>query len=390
MFSYRGRSAVVMGMLLSGSLEPARGSGTFCYNYSYETQCAEEDNLTFSLGEGAPVEAFLIRATHPTYAVSNYDCPANFENCPPPGECYPFEPETLVLFDDGQWIVVAYRLDCWWQPQGMTASAIDGPSLEDAHYIAVSKKIEDEDSWPQFLVFYSDAYLRLIPHPPPGAPSVCFGSSVIVGPVELAGDRPYAGVAEVVFDAAEKRLLVSYEPNGTAVLAMNVDRTKGEVFVQDDYTGFTPFGALRSMYVEEGNCDAERIAVFEQREALDDTGVLEFSAAFADEFYFYRSVASEHNPSAPDIRIIIDTDGDGMMDYGDPCPDRIPGDVTGDGVVDPQDVVAFASVLVAPEQWTITDLCAADLNCDGEADGGDVQPFLGLFLAEQPPPPCGF
>ncbi|MEW6363161.1 MAG: hypothetical protein AB1714_00830 [Acidobacteriota bacterium] len=134
-------------------------------NNSVATLCAEEDNVNMAL-RGVS-SRFVIEATHPAYAVTTYDCPPNSTNCPPPsGDSYNFTPAQLKLHDDGTWVVWAYRESSFWRPQGMTASSVGGPSLEDTHYLAVSKKLSGEDSWPQFLVLYADGNLRLIPHPP--------------------------------------------------------------------------------------------------------------------------------------------------------------------------------------------------------------------------------
>jgi hypothetical protein len=124
---------------------------------------------------------FVIEATHPGYAITTYDCPPNFSNCPPPsGDDYEFTPAQLKLYDDGIWVIWAYRESYFWRPHGMTASKVGGSSLDDTHYIAISKKVSGENSWPQFLILYSDGNLRLIPHPSLGHLSVCFGASIII------------------------------------------------------------------------------------------------------------------------------------------------------------------------------------------------------------------
>lgn len=57
----------------------------------------------------------------------------------------------------------------------------------------------------------------------------------------------------------------------------------------------------------------------------------------------------------------------------------IPGDVSGDGILDDLDLYYFVEVLLG----TISDpdmLAASDLNHDGSADGADLKPFVQVFL----------
>ena len=63
-----------------------------------------------------------------------------------------------------------------------------------------------------------------------------------------------------------------------------------------------------------------------------------------------------------------------------------PGDLDGDLVVDLADAALFTGVLLTG-QGDPEELCAADLNRDGAADGDDVQPFLDCLLGGDCPPP---
>ena len=58
------------------------------------------------------------------------------------------------------------------------------------------------------------------------------------------------------------------------------------------------------------------------------------------------------------------------------------GDLTGDNMVDAMDITPFANVLLNPIAATPADRCAADVNDDGLIDGGDIQEFMGLVLAQ--------
>jgi|GEM_PF-1838624 len=78
----------------------------------------------------------------------------------------------------------------------------------------------------------------------------------------------------------------------------------------------------------------------------------------------------------------IDVDGNGTPDGCDAtCGDGRPrGDVDGDSIVSTNDLPAFASVLVDPSIATANELCAADVNQDGESNGLDIQDLLELLL----------
>jgi hypothetical protein len=250
------------------------------------------------------VSKFIIEAVHPRYSVTTYSCPPNFDNCPPSsGDDYEFTPAQVKLYDNGIWVVWAYRGAHFWRPHGMTASRIGGPSLDDTHYIAVSKKVSGENSWPQFLVLYADGNLRLIPHPPLGHLSVCFGASVIIGPAEPS-ERPIAEINSVSYRPSDNTLTVTYHQGGSAKLNMSVDRTKAVVTVDVNYlTNELPFATVRSMFVDEENCDTAKVTVWNNGSLVSDSTVLDADQKSGDEFVFYREEPSVHNMSAPDIRI---------------------------------------------------------------------------------------
>ncbi len=79
--------------------------------------------------------------------------------------------------------------------------------------------------------------------------------------------------------------------------------------------------------------------------------------------------------------LLPDSDGDGLPDGCDPCPDRKPGDVSGDGLVDIGDIPSFTAVLLDPGAASADDFCAADTDEDGEVSGLDIRLFVPLILA---------
>jgi len=73
-----------------------------------------------------------------------------------------------------------------------------------------------------------------------------------------------------------------------------------------------------------------------------------------------------------------DSDGDGV---GDACEDctRAPGDVSGDGVVDVDDVPGFVGILLATSEPSAEEQCAADIDNNDVVDGDDVNGFVALL-----------
>jgi len=75
-----------------------------------------------------------------------------------------------------------------------------------------------------------------------------------------------------------------------------------------------------------------------------------------------------------------DIDADGVGDVCDVCPSRRPGDVNGDGHVDVTDTGPFVAALTNPAVVTPDELCAADVDASGLADGNDIKALVGLLI----------
>jgi len=87
----------------------------FASNLSTPTSCAEEDNVNIPISSDN-LRYFIIRATHPSYAVGTDNCKENRDNCqePVPGYPCPLPPSVFKLFDDGVTVVEAVREKEWW------------------------------------------------------------------------------------------------------------------------------------------------------------------------------------------------------------------------------------------------------------------------------------
>jgi hypothetical protein len=292
------------GAASTGGIAPIMVSAS---NSSTATACAEQDNVDVLLTANREVTSFTIEATQPTYVVGTDNCAPNFSECPASSDpAYTFVAASSKLFDDGETVVSAVREATWWKPQGMKASIDSGQQFVDAHYITVSRNIPGTGEYPQFFVLYEDGNLRLIPFPPTGATSVCFGSSVIVGPVTTAA-RPYAEVASVNYVTVSKTLHVAYLSGGSADFDLStVTRTSAKVHVVADYATLSqPFAAFRSMFVADGNADVDHVTWTTPSSTIQDSSILSFAGDSGLDWVFYRATRSLHNTSAPNIRITV-------------------------------------------------------------------------------------
>ncbi len=271
-------------------------------NHSVATSCAEEDNINVPIF-GAQVTHFRVVATHPIY------CPCIYDGCPPDRSGCSSEANEVaaatdvcreVYNDHASDVVQACTMPVWWRPHSMDVRV--GDKKHTAHYLAWHRRIPETSSWPQVLVLYQDGNLRLKPHPPEGMTDVCFGSSVIIGPATPA-ERPYVDIQEVQVHPATSSLDITYRNGETAHLDLAVDRTQAVVEATIGYTAGPgmPFTTFRSMWVEDSTSD---VALVENQEG--DFPILGSWASLSGPWWFFhRTLWSNHNSSAPDIRIEV-------------------------------------------------------------------------------------
>jgi hypothetical protein len=204
------------------------------------------------------------------------------------------------LYDDGVNAIHGCTMSEWWRPHKMriVVGAVSG----DYHYLQMYRKIVGANEWPQFLVLYEDGNMRLIPHPPEGRLSVCFGSSIIIGPAATAM-RPYIDIQEVQVNPSQLALELTYRSGETAHISLSVDRSEAVALVDINYTANSeiPFTTFRSMYVSDGNADVDYVQT-----STDNLPIMSnWTTLDGPWWFFYRNTRSIHNTSAPDIRIDV-------------------------------------------------------------------------------------
>jgi hypothetical protein len=156
----------------------------------------------------------------------------------------------------------------------------------------------------EVLVLYpQDGYWRLRPLAPKGRAPTAFGSSFLIGPVEVA-TRPVVAIRDITFDPNTRTFTLDFARGGSATVTMaavDAHRHRLDVAFTPPITG-RPFAALRSMYVTELDNDAQRIAVRERgAKGWREEPVMGFTAATARTIWLGRVTPSRHNTSSPDM-----------------------------------------------------------------------------------------
>ncbi|MBI5582740.1 MAG: hypothetical protein HY892_02855 [Deltaproteobacteria bacterium] len=271
-------------------------------NDSTGTTCAEEDNVNTPVF-AQRITRFSLTATHPLYDVGVDNCNFDFSGCTGAAaqEKGVLQADVCTgLYDDGINVIKGCVVPGWWRPFSMRITV--GSTGGDFHYLQFYRKIQDANSWPQFLVLYEDGNLRLKPHPPAGRNDVCFGSSVIIGPATPAA-RPFVDIQEVTVNPSAMTLDLTFRSGGTAHVSLSVDRTRAVASIDVNYPADKnkPFAIFRSMNVTDGNADVDHIQSL--------SGIFPILSGWTTLqgpwWFFHRAVRSIHNTSAPDIRIEI-------------------------------------------------------------------------------------
>ncbi|MGD9880265.1 MAG: hypothetical protein AB7F22_08080 [Reyranella sp.] len=273
-------------------------------NDSTPTRCAEEDNVYIKL-RAEQVRRFRIEARHPAYIgtiVADRWAP-DFANCTVTGSAdYKFERRRLTLYETEDWQLVGLTFPSFWRPNSVPVRV--GQRTETGfHLLQLWTRFQERAE--EVLVLYpADGYWRARPLAPQTLRSSAYGSSFLVGPVEVHG-RPLVDIRAVTFDPATRTFTLAFARGGSATLrldALDQERIELGVTIEPPIGESQPFAALRSMYVTETNSDVAQVAWREQRTALwGESPVMSFKRARAVEFWAGRRVPSRHNTSAPDF-----------------------------------------------------------------------------------------
>lgn len=303
----RSFSLLLLAFLWSGPLMAADPVTVRVVDGSEPTLCAEKDNVYLKL-YGPAVRSFTVEAVHPNYmGMLMHDRSApDFTNCDfdegPKG--YEFIPKRVTIYEDIEWQLVAYTFKNFWRPNLVPFTV--GDKTHDGFHL-VQLWVRSNQRAEEVLVLYpGDGYWRARPLPPLHLGWSAYGSSFLVGPVEVEG-RPIVDIAAIRFDPEKKRFdfdLVRGGKGSLEVKELDRDKLALDVALIPDPAGWgdRPFAALRSMFVTETNNDAARIAWRHPgNERWGEAHIMGFGEVKdAIELWTGRWSASRHNTSAPD------------------------------------------------------------------------------------------
>lgn len=301
-------AAVVLAVACAGIARAASPNGLAVEvtGASEPVLCAEKDNVTVNF-TSPQARRFRVEAAHPAYIgmVQKDSFEADWTACDMKGD--PAHPSAVAaptrktLYEEpGLW-VVGWTMPTYWRPA--TATVRIGERVESGLHLIQVWMIRPMGGEEVLVLYPQDGYWRLRPLAPEGRAPTAFGSSFLIGPVEIEG-RPVVRLKEVAFEPKARMFTLEFARGGGATAVMSrIDQNRHTLDVTFDkpVTG-VPFAAVRSMYVTEFNNDVARVSVLEKgAKGWREEGIMAFGKATATDVWLGRTAPSRHNTSSPDL-----------------------------------------------------------------------------------------
>src|SRR3954462_15646114 len=271
-------------------------------NASEPILCAEKDNVYVKF-TSPEVRRFTIKAVRPNYigtiAVDRSEFDLN--NCPDLA-ARPYiteKPQRYTIFETPDLQLVGLTIPNFWRKTVVPVRV--GDKVETGVQL-LQLWTRASDRAEEVLVLYpQDGYWRARPLPPQNLKWSAYGSSFVLGPIELK-ERPFVDIREVVFDPNTKTFRLAFTRGGSATVRLEaLDTDKQVLDVTLDPVSDLSFAALRSMFVTEINNDVAQLGWrLKGAQSWERGGIMDFKRASAVELWAGRLVPSRHNTSAPD------------------------------------------------------------------------------------------
>ena len=282
-------------------------------NESEPVLCAEKDNVALSFAN-KDVRSFRIEAAHPVYLAAgmrdNFE--ADWTACDmaaDPAYKAVAPPRKVTLYDDNDLWIVGYTFPTFWREASATVRI--GDRVEHSIHMLQVWVLRTDGSEEVLVLYPQDGYWRPRPMAPKGFRNTAYGSSFLIGPVEIDG-RPLVKIKEVEFDPKFRAFKMSFERGGSAVVQMTtIDDSRLALDVAFDRAiDGRPFAMMKSMYITEFNNDVARIAVREKgAKSWREERIMSFTGATATDIWAGRLSPSQHNTTSADLVFNSFSDG---------------------------------------------------------------------------------
>lgn len=289
-----------------GATAAAENLAVDLVNGSEPVLCAEKDNVTLSVAS-PEVTRFRIEAGHPAYigALTRDSFEPDWTACDmsadPVHKSAVEAPIRRTLYEEPALWVVGWTMPTYWRPS--TATVRIGDRVETGLHLLQVWMIRPMGGEEVLVIYPQDGYWRARPLAPEGRAPTAFGTSFLVGPVEVEG-RPIVKLKEIAFDPKSRTFNLAFARGGNASVVMStVDQNRQILNVSfDKPVSGVPFAALRSMYVTEFNNDVARVAVREPgAKGWREDAVMTAKGGPVTDLWAGRSTISRHNSSSPDM-----------------------------------------------------------------------------------------
>lgn len=275
-------------------------------NRSTPVLCAEKDNveLTFT---SPLVRQFRIQSVHPAYIGSiNIDRYApDFTSCDmsqDPVYRSNSNERRITFWETPDFWLTGYVYPSFWRPANVPVR-VGNREERGLHMVQLWMKFRERAE--EVLVFYPpDGYWRARPLPYADMRWTAYGSSFLVGPVEIQ-DRPIVALKSISLDPETMTFTLEFTRGGSAKIKIDTidqERILLETTLSPDIPKDLPFASMRSMYATEFNSDVARVAWRQKGvEAWGEAPIMTYKGGPATEIWAGRVIPSIHNKSAPDM-----------------------------------------------------------------------------------------
>jgi hypothetical protein len=297
--------SLAFALLLATAAHAADDLAVDVQNASRPTLCAEEDNVYLKLTSGE-VRQFKVEAVHPNYIGTIVVDRSAFDlhNCPElkAAPIITEPPRRVTIYEDEKWQLIGITIPNFWRK---TIVPVRVGDRVEAGTQLLQLWTRTQDRAEEVLVLYpQDGYWRARPLPPVNLKWSAYGSSFLIGPIEMK-ERPIVDIKEVVFDPITKTFRLQFTRGGNATLrleTLDIERQVLDVTLDPPVGGDLPFAALRSMFVTEINNDVAHLGWRQKgAQSWERNPIMDFKRASAVEVWAGRLVPSRHNTSAPDM-----------------------------------------------------------------------------------------